>query len=182
MEDSHLASKCMEFCHALVNGVHGFTFNLTLGSFSFSLDTSKKNGRPKKKHVSPSTKRRNLLRRQKFLEKKQRNGALTVNHCPCLQNLHWNCDYPPNTYFSNIPSFSTTTSSCYYSTGWCAAYPWWIPWVAHPSTCRWLQWGCLDNLINIASDLSTRWLSKWHMIFVINTVNSAFFYSAQYNY
>ena len=98
-EDSHLVSKCMDFCRALANQGEAINFSLTIGSsFSFSLDTRskemKKSFRTKK--ASPSTLRRNARRRQDYLIKKQNPPA--VNHIaevaavpvalPCDQ-----CDY-----------------------------------------------------------------------------------------
>ena len=87
-EDSHLVSKCMDFCRALANQGEAINFSLTIGSsFSFSLDTRskemKKSFRTKK--ASPSTLRRHARRRQDYLIKKQNPPA--VNHisgsCSC---------------------------------------------------------------------------------------------------
>ena len=76
-EDTPLANKCFDFCKALASQGMAFSFSLTLGSnFSFSLETREmaphsvcKDKAWKKK--SPSTIRRNVRRREAFLQKKQ---------------------------------------------------------------------------------------------------------------
>ena len=83
MEDANpdLAFKCLELCQLLASQGQGFSMAVNVGStFSFSLDSRKKNAsmeshavQPKiveKKKLTPSQKRRNLLRREKFLKKK----------------------------------------------------------------------------------------------------------------
>ena len=77
-EDSTLAIKCMDFCHALASQGMAFSFSLSVGSgFSFSLDarekkkaTSVATEEVKKKKLSPSKVRRNAKRRQEFLKRK----------------------------------------------------------------------------------------------------------------
>ena len=78
-ENPSLASKCMDFCQALAKQGKTFNFSLSIGSgFSFSLDTRsedmKKTIRTKK--PSPSTQRRNAMRRREFLEKKRNPSAV----------------------------------------------------------------------------------------------------------
>ena len=78
-EESSLASKCMEFCQALASQEKAFSFSLKIGdTFSFSLDTKEKAPAPQARKVSPSTQKRNYLRRQKFLASKAKpqNEAL----------------------------------------------------------------------------------------------------------
>ena len=83
VEDANpdLLSKCLELCQMLASQGQGFSLTVNLGStFSFSLDSSKKDAsmktnvvQPKKvekKKLTPSQKRRNLLRKEKFLRKK----------------------------------------------------------------------------------------------------------------
>ena len=58
----------MEFCHALASQEKVFSFSIKIGNtFSFSLDTKEKAQAPQARKVSPSTQKRNSLRRQKFL-------------------------------------------------------------------------------------------------------------------
>ena len=76
-----LVSKCLELCQLLASQGQGFSLSVNVGStFSFSLDSRKKDAsmethvvQPKiveKKKLTPSQKRRNLLRKEKFLKKK----------------------------------------------------------------------------------------------------------------
>ena len=61
----------MAFCQTLITKGTAFTFSLNIGSsFSFNLDTKVKNPAPSvaRKKVSPSTQRRNTLRKKAFLE------------------------------------------------------------------------------------------------------------------
>ena len=77
-ENSSLAIKCMDFCHALASQGMAFSFSLSVGpDFSFSLDArDKKEATPVltaeviKKKLSPSQVRRNARRRQEFLKRK----------------------------------------------------------------------------------------------------------------
>ena len=68
-----LAAKCLEFCQALASQRSTFNFSLTLGtSFSFSLSTQEKEAPATantRKKPSPSTQRRNLKRKELYLEK-----------------------------------------------------------------------------------------------------------------
>ena len=79
--DSSLASKCMDFCHALTSHKKSFNFSLIIGSnFRFSLDT-KEDLPPASKAVrkkSPSAKRRNERRRAEFLLRRSETQS-TVN-------------------------------------------------------------------------------------------------------
>ena len=70
--DSSLVSQCLAFCLTLADQGKDFSFNLTNSTFSFSLDTrgSKVKDTLAKKRTSPSTKRRNVRRREEFLRKK----------------------------------------------------------------------------------------------------------------
>ena len=73
-ENSALATKCLAFCQTLITKGTAFTFSLNIGSsFSFNLDTKVKNPAPSvaRKKVSPSTQRRNSLRKKAFLESKK---------------------------------------------------------------------------------------------------------------
>ena len=68
-EETSLASKCMEFCQALASQEKASFFSLKIG-ISFSLDTKGKAPAPQARKLSPSTQKRNYLRRQKFLASK----------------------------------------------------------------------------------------------------------------
>ena len=77
-EHSTLTNQWLAFSQTLADKGQAFSFKLTLGNtFSFSLDTRGKIPAPevRKKKVSPSTQKRNLLRRQKFLESKNFSPA-----------------------------------------------------------------------------------------------------------
>ena len=76
-----LAFKCLELCQLLASQGQGFSLTVNVGStFSFSLDSRKKDASlenlavqskmVRKKKLTPSQKRRNLLRKEKFLKKK----------------------------------------------------------------------------------------------------------------
>ena len=76
-----LAFKCLELCQLLASQGQGFSLTVNVGStFSFSLDSRKKDASMEthavqlkiveKKKLTPSQKRRNLLRREKFLKRK----------------------------------------------------------------------------------------------------------------
>ena len=71
--DSSLTAKCLDYCQTLATKGLAFSFSLKIGStYTFSLE-SRKMDVPKqtRKKPSPSTQRRNALRRQKFLESKE---------------------------------------------------------------------------------------------------------------
>ena len=72
---SSLLSKCLDLCQALCSQGQAFNFSVTIGQdFTFSMDTRSKELSPAnvvKKKASPSTMRRNALRRQEFLKKKR---------------------------------------------------------------------------------------------------------------
>ena len=101
-EDSTLAIKCMDFCHALASQGMAFSFSLSVGSdFSFSLDarekkkaTSVATEEVKKKKLSPSKVRRNAKRRQEFLKRKSETSdkgnlgsPAAVRGIPCAPAL-----------------------------------------------------------------------------------------------
>ena len=101
-EDSTLAIKCMDFCHALASQGMAFSFSLSVGSgFSFSLDarekkkaTSVATEEVKKKKLSPSKVRRNAKRRQEFLKRKSETSdkgnlgsPAVVGGIPCAPAL-----------------------------------------------------------------------------------------------
>ena len=76
-----LAVKCLELCQLLASQGQGFSLTVNVGStFSFSLDSRKKDASLEnlavqskmvgKKKLTPSQRRRNLLRKEKFLKKK----------------------------------------------------------------------------------------------------------------
>ena len=76
-----LALKCLELCQLLASQGQGFSLTVNVGStFSFSLDSRKKDASlenlavqskmVRKKKLTPSQKRRNLLRKEKFLKRK----------------------------------------------------------------------------------------------------------------
>ena len=71
-DDLSLASQCLALCQTLAGQGKAFSFSITVGStFSFSLDSKESASLPKKKKKSsPSTLRRNAVRREKFLKRK----------------------------------------------------------------------------------------------------------------
>ena len=72
-EKSSMASQCMAFCQTLASQGKAFNFSLKIGEdFAFFLDTKKEVPVQKTRKVSPSTKKRNDLRRQKFLASKSK--------------------------------------------------------------------------------------------------------------
>ena len=79
-DEISMASQCMAFCQTLASQGKAFSFPLKIGeSFSFSLDTKESISAhvpvPKTRKLSPSTMKRNALRRQKFLESKNKASA-----------------------------------------------------------------------------------------------------------
>ena len=72
-DNSSLATKCMDFCHALASQGKEFKFSITIGA-TFSLDTREdKETLPIRIKKSPSTLKSNAKRRQEFLEKKSQS-------------------------------------------------------------------------------------------------------------
>ena len=142
-EDSSLAAKCMDFCHALTSQDKSFTFSLTLGSnFTFSLDT-KENLSPASKAVkrkkSPSAKRRNERRRAEFLVKRSETQGTVIQGAADIIDvtlatkdgqqddaqqvvLNSNED-TPRSLSSSIPSPSTTAPSASFSSTPTASSP-----------------------------------------------------------
>ena len=96
---SSLLSKCLDLCQALCSQGQAFNFSVTIGQdFTFSMDTRSKEVSPVtvvKKKASPSTMRRNALRRQEFLKKKRSPSSKnsceveTVSDAPSCDQ----CDY-----------------------------------------------------------------------------------------
>jgi hypothetical protein len=77
--NSTLASKCMDFCQALISQGQVFNFSLSVGpTFSFSLDTTRSKAPRTKKKPSPSTLRRNARRREEFKAKKQQSSPTST--------------------------------------------------------------------------------------------------------
>ena len=79
--DMELLPKCLDFCQALANQGLCFTISLTMGNFTFSLDTRKSSTletreekdlqqEKRKKKDSPSNRRRNQRRKEEFLKRK----------------------------------------------------------------------------------------------------------------
>ena len=98
-ENQVLVSKCLDFCKNVANKSMGFNFSLTMGSFSFSLDTrvvETKAADPasmvKKKKYSPSNQRRNAKRRQLFLESKKQTEKQTESNSACTTDSLLVCD------------------------------------------------------------------------------------------
>ena len=89
-ENSVLATKCMDFRHALASQGKMFQFSLTIGTtFTFSLDTREgKETLPARNKKSPSTLKRNAKRRQEFLKKKSES-----NQMPAEKNDAFQCDH-----------------------------------------------------------------------------------------
>ena len=94
-ENSSLAIKCMDFCHALASQGMAFSFSLSVGSdFSFSLDArDKKEAIPvltaevTKKKLSPSQVRRNARRRQEFLKRKSETSGKEKLRSPVVGGI-----------------------------------------------------------------------------------------------
>ena len=79
--DSSLASKCMDFCHALAGQSKSFNFSLTIGSsFVFSLDTKESLTPEAVKRKSPSAIRRNERRRAEFLKKRSKPPSSSIGN------------------------------------------------------------------------------------------------------
>ena len=78
-KSSTLGSQCLDFCQTLTNKYQGFNFSLSIGnSFSFSLDTRVKNlAMMTRKKASPSTTRRNVIRKKAFLDSKNQDKTET---------------------------------------------------------------------------------------------------------
>ena len=92
-----LLKQCLDFCQALANNGQTISFSLTIGStFSFNLDTREKATSPvekmiKKKKPSPSTLRRNLLRKEQFLKKK--SGISSDLEATSLSEAIFQCEH-----------------------------------------------------------------------------------------
>ena len=88
-----LATKCLEFCQALASQRSTFNFSLTLGtSFSFSLATQEKEApatTSTRKKLSPSTQRRNLKRKEMYLDKMKPLSPATKE----CKEVVFKCDY-----------------------------------------------------------------------------------------
>ena len=70
--DASLTAKCLDICQTLATKGLAFSFSLKIGSsYTFSLESRKMDVPKQRKKASPSTQRRNALRRQKFLESKE---------------------------------------------------------------------------------------------------------------
>ena len=100
--DSSLTAKCLDFCQTLATKGLVFSFSLKIGStYTFSLE-SRTMDVPKqtRKKPSPSTQRRNALRRQKFLESKEADKSskspsdveTEVAEAPTAATGTFNCD------------------------------------------------------------------------------------------
>ena len=94
-ENSSLAIKCMDFCHALASQGMAFSFSLSVGTdFSFNLDArDKKKATPvltaevTKKKLSPSQVRRNARRRQEFLKRKSETSGKEKLRSPVVGGI-----------------------------------------------------------------------------------------------
>ena len=100
--DSSLATKCLALCQALTSQGMVFNFSLNVGSFSFSLDTKSKEALPSKakKKVSPSTRKRNMRRREEFLKKKSISSEAEKSEPDkeASQNATFQCDQCENVF------------------------------------------------------------------------------------
>ena len=75
VDESSITSQCMVFCQTLTSQGKAFAFTLKIGeTFYFSLDSKEKTSSPVPvpmvRKISPSTAKRNALRRQKCLASK----------------------------------------------------------------------------------------------------------------
>ena len=92
-----LLKQCLDFCQALASMGQTISFSLTLGStFSFNLDNKGKANSPvgkmtKKKKLSPSTLRRNLLRKEQFL--KQKSETSRELEATSLTEANFHCEH-----------------------------------------------------------------------------------------
>jgi hypothetical protein len=100
--DSVLVSQCLDFCQALAIMEQTISFSLTLGStYSFNLDTRKKDTSPgekviQKKKQSPSTIRRNHRRKEEFLKKK-RETTSDMDSTSVLEDT-FQCEHCANSF------------------------------------------------------------------------------------
>ena len=89
---SSLLSKCLDLCQALCSQGQAFNFSVTIGQdFTFSMDTRSKEVSPVKvvkKKASPSTRRRNALRRQEFLNKKRNPSSKNFCEVEAVSDAH----------------------------------------------------------------------------------------------
>ena len=102
--DSSLATQCLALCQALTSQGMAFNFSLSIGSsFSFSLDTKSKEALPSKakKKASPSTLRRNMRRREEFINKKNSKPSeaeKSDSDKEAIQNTSFPCDQCENVF------------------------------------------------------------------------------------
>ena len=101
--DSSLATQCLALCQSLTSQGMVFNFSLAIGStFSFSLDTKSKEALPSKakKKVSPSTRKRNMRRREEFLKKKSISSEAEKSEPDkeASQNATFQCDQCENVF------------------------------------------------------------------------------------
>ena len=90
-----IGKKCFEFCKTLSHNGLAFSFQLTYGDFSLSLDTSEIRPMPaqnqvKRKKKSPSQRRRDSRRRSNFLKKKY-----ATNTSPSASLTDLDLEIPP---------------------------------------------------------------------------------------
>ena len=90
-ENTALTLKYLELCQTQANQGLAFNFSLTFGtSFFFILDTRKKEPalEARKKKTSPSSLRRNKIRRQKFLETRKISKASVKQKSTPKKTIH----------------------------------------------------------------------------------------------
>ena len=96
--DSSLAMKCLDICQALTSQGKIFNFSLSIGPmFSFSFDSRDKTldtrvGPTKKKKQSPSTRRRNAMRKEDYLNKRKQPLSAVKSTAETAPPSRFSCD------------------------------------------------------------------------------------------
>ena len=96
--DSSLAMKCLDICQALTSQGKIFNFSLSIGpTFSFSFDSRDKTldtrvGPTKRKKQSPSTLRRNAMRKEDYLNKRKQPLSAVKSTAETAPPSRLSCD------------------------------------------------------------------------------------------
>ena len=96
--DSSLAMKCLDICQALTSQGKIFNFSLSIGPmFSFSFDSRDKTlvtrvGHTKRKKKSPSTQRRNAIRKEDYLNKRKQPLSAVKSTAETAPPSRFSCD------------------------------------------------------------------------------------------
>ena len=96
--DSSFAIKCLDICQALTSQGKIFNFSLSIGpTFSFSFDSRDKTldtrvGPTKRKKQSPSTLRRNAMRKEDYLNKRKQPLSAVKSTAETAPPSRFSCD------------------------------------------------------------------------------------------